>query len=599
MKRLGVLVVLCVILGGCALVGQNATVCHDGLEGQSVARRWNETLLDAIRRDTPAPTVHARNLFHTSAAMWDVWAAFDADATGLFVDSIAEGTDKDREVAISYAAYTVLTSRYRNAVGSADSITSFDQELTLQCLDVPDQRDGSSSDAAQLGIEIANTILDASLDDGAFELDAYLDLSYIGANPPLVVAEPGVGDGVSPDRWQPLRLAEAISQNELAQEQPLQFYIGPHWGSVTAFALDLSEDGLPIDPGTPPSFEEDPELLIERAVEVIQYQQLLDTSGEATSDYGPASIGNNTLGTNDGSGHSTNPATGEPYAANPMSAADFGRVAAEFWADGPASETPPGHWNTVANVVSDSSQLDHRFEGEGDSLDRLEWDVKLYLTLNGAMHDSAIAAWGAKRVFDSARPITLIRYFASLGQSSDPDAGNYDPNGLPLIADSIELVTEATSTNRHAGLTPGTIAVRGWAGHSELHGDLDEIAWIDATTWVPYQLDTFVTPSFPGYVSGHSAFSRAGAEVLTAFTGSEFFPGGLGEWPIPAGWLRFDDGPSAPVTLQWATYNDAADQAGLSRLFGGIHISNDDLDGRNVGAECGQRAVGKAFELFG
>jgi len=117
-------------------------------------------------------------------------------------------------------------------------------------------------------------------------------------------------------------------------------------------------------------------------------------------------------------------------------------------------------------------------------------------------------------------------------------------------------------------------------------------------TWVPYQLDTFVTPSFPGYVSGHSAFSRAGAEVLTAFTGSEFFPDGLGEWAIPEGWLRFDEGPSEPVTLQWATYFDAADQAGISRLYGGIHIESDDLAGRMMGASCGKGAVKKAFALF-
>ena len=51
----------------------------------SVARRWDEALLDAIRRALPAPTVHARNLFHTSAAMWDAWAEYDPHASGYFV----------------------------------------------------------------------------------------------------------------------------------------------------------------------------------------------------------------------------------------------------------------------------------------------------------------------------------------------------------------------------------------------------------------------------------------------------------------------------------------------------------------------------------
>jgi len=111
---------------------------------------------------------------------------------------------------------------------------------------------------------------------------------------------------------------------------------------------------------------------------------------------------------------------------------------------------------------------------------------------------------------------------------------------------------------------------------------------------VPYQLPTFVTPSFPGYVSGHSTFSRASAEVLTGFTGSEWFPGGLSEWTTKAGTLKVEAGPSRDVTLRWATYYDAADQAGISRLYGGIHIPADDLTGRRIGSECGKGAWARA-----
>ena len=96
--------------------------------------------------------------------------------------------------------------------------------------------------------------------------------------------------------------------------------------------------------------------------------------------------------------------------------------------------------------------------------------------------------------------------------------------------------------------------------------------WILAANWIPYQLPTFVTPAFPGYVSGHSTFSRAAAEVLTAITGSEYFPGGLSGYTIPAGSLKFEQGPTTDIRLQWATYYDAADQAGQSRLWGGIHV---------------------------
>ena len=107
-----------------------------------------------------------------------------------------------------------------------------------------------------------------------------------------------------------------------------------------------------------------------------------------------------------------------------------------------------------------------------------------------------------------------------------------------------------------------------------------------------------MTPAFAGYVSGHSTFSRAAAEVLTGFTGSEYFPGGLGEWTIPAGSLEFEAGPATDITLQWAAYADAADQAGLSRLYGGIHVRADDLAGRIMGADIGAAAWTKAATYF-
>ena len=99
-----------------------------------------------------------------------------------------------------------------------------------------------------------------------------------------------------------------------------------------------------------------------------------------------------------------------------------------------------------------------------------------------------------------------------------------------------------------------------------------------------------MTPAFAGYVSGHSTFSRAAAEVLTEMTGSAFFPGGLGEWSVEADGLEFEAGPTEAVTLQWATYQDASDEAGVSRLYGGIHVRADDLAGRVLG-DAGRRAA--------
>jgi hypothetical protein len=111
-----------------------------------------------------------------------------------------------------------------------------------------------------------------------------------------------------------------------------------------------------------------------------------------------------------------------------------------------------------------------------------------------------------------------------------------------------------------------------------------------ALDWIPYQRRTFVTPAFPGFVSGHSTFSRAAAEALTAFTDSPFFPGGLGEFVAPKdGYLIFENGPSEDLRLQWATYFDAADQSGQSRILGGIHIFSDDTMGRRIGSTVGQK----------
>ena len=107
-----------------------------------------------------------------------------------------------------------------------------------------------------------------------------------------------------------------------------------------------------------------------------------------------------------------------------------------------------------------------------------------------------------------------------------------------------------------------------------------------------------MTPAFAGYVSGHSTFSRAAAEVLTLMTGDEYVPGGLGSWTIPGGSLEVENGPSQDVTLQWATYYDAADQAGQSRIYGGIHITADDYGGRRIGSQCGIAAWDKALTYF-
>jgi hypothetical protein len=196
----------------------------------------------------------------------------------------------------------------------------------------------------------------------------------------------------------------------------------------------------------------------------------------------------------------------------------------------------------------------------------------------------------------------------SLGQSSDSNQPSFHTNGLPLIPDLIELITSETTTNggKHANFATnvGEVAVRAWLGPvtatnipnpTSWYG----VGWTRARMWVPYQLATFVTPPFPGFISGHSTYSRSAAEYLSRFTGSIYFPSGLYEFvALSNDYLSFELGPSTDVRLQAATYYDAADQAGQSRLWGGIHIEADDFNGRRAGAKIGRAAYELAVQYY-
>jgi hypothetical protein len=405
------------------------------------------------------------------------------------------------------------------------------------------------------------------------------------------------------NRWQPLAVTDATTQNGIPTDS-IQRFLGPQWLNVRPFALTRDEANRPwIDPGPPPRLgtATDAEFRA-NVVAALRYASELTPDDGVTQDFSPGKFGNNSLGANDGAGRPVNPFTGQPYAPNVLKRGDFSRVLAEFWADGPTSETPPGHWNTLANYVTDSGQLERRIGGVGPVVDELEWDVKLYFALNAAEHDAACAAWSLKRHYDGWRPITAIRYLGQLGQSSDPSAPRFHTNGLPLVPGLVELATAETSANggRHAGYPLGSLLVLSWPGQPRLPAaQYSGARWIRPENWLPFQKRNFVTPAFPGYVSGHSTFSRAGAEVLTAFTGSPFFPGGLGTFTATRNsYLTFELGPSENVQLQWATYFDAADQSGISRIWGGIHPPADDFAGRRVGAEVGQRAWALARRYF-
>ena len=350
---------------------------------------------------------------------------------------------------------------------------------------------------------------------------------------------------------------------------------------------------------------------------VAVWSSHLDPTDGATLDISPAGVGNIRSyplgfdghpdfyrlaeGGDRGRGRAVNPATGLPYEPQIVPRGDYARVLAEFWADGPDSETPPGHWFVIMNEVNDHPLMQDRFSGP-DALDLLAYDVKAYFMLGGAMHDAAIAAWGIKGYYDYIRPISSLRAMADRGQGSDPEGESYHADGIPLRPGYVELVDADDALAGDDGQHVGKIKFLAWRGPDAIDDpetDVAGVGWILAENWWPYQRPTFVTPPFAGYVSGHSTYSRAAAEVLTALTEDEFFPGGMSAFEIEANeFLVFEDGPSVDMTLQWATYRDASDQCSLSRIWGGIHPPADDIAGRLIGIKIGVDAFELAERYF-
>jgi hypothetical protein len=217
---------------------------------------------------------------------------------------------------------------------------------------------------------------------------------------------------------------------------------------------------------------------------------------------------------------------------------DPSKIKAEYWADGPRSEFPPGHWAVFAQATS---------RKRGHSLDD---DVKLFFTLGNALLDASIAAWAWKYKYDYVRPITAIRE-------------HY--RGRQIVS---------------------------WLGPYKGYG------LVNGENWIPYQELTVVTPPFPEYVSGHSTFSGAGARVLSMFTGSDAFGASV---TVTAGTSRIEPRtpshpgtPATDVTLSWPTFSAAAGEAGMSRRYGGIHFQSGDMHARDLGREIGWDAWFKA-----
>ncbi len=497
--------------------------------------RWNEAMLAAIRSGTPRPTVVTRQMFLVHTAMYDAWTAYDASATPHYMAPVrrpaGEWDDAHKTEAISYAAYEILVFLFPNyEVGTR----TFTRLMTEQGFDP--RADAPPGSPAAIGRQAAAAVLEAREDDGSNWQDDFADTTsayYPILYSPINSANPAApthlgGPEFNPNYWEPLRVPTGIEKNQ--QGLPVanpdnatsfrdQRFLTPHWGAVTPFALTRGDQFRPAPPpryGDPmPYTDARGRTMSGDEAYRRQFTEVLLYSAGLT---------------------------------------DEQKVIAEYWADGPRSETPPGHWNALAHGISwrDRHTLDD--------------DVCLFFALNGALLDAGIATWEAKRHYDFIRPVSAIR-FLTMGQ-----------------------------------------LIRGWGGPNQ------GTRWILGETWRPYQALTFVTPGFPEYTSGHSAFSAAAAAVLRAYTGSDRFYDGVTELPedfngdgrpdllgqhiVYAGGNHFESGPAETIILHWPTLQAAADEAGISRLYGGIHIQDGDIRGRELGRSAGEQAYAKARHLW-
>ena len=584
-------------------------------------------------------------LFHTSAAMYDAWAIYEDDVDTYFLGKRVHGyhtpmlefpepMDKfsAQKEAISYAVYRILKHRFQNSPRVIILFEQLDNFMDELGYDKENTNTDFTCSAAGMGKYIAENIIAYGLIDGSNETNQYENLYYQSVNQPLVLDESGNSNFVDLNRWQPLEFNLFIDQSGSLGDN-IPDFLGPEWGNVNTFSLQENDaityqrDGFDYkvyhDPNSPPYLDTTTVGGLSEEYKwgqtlVSIWSSQLDPSDGVMWDISPASIGNiqdyptdilslrnfyDLINGGDISpGHSVNPKTGQVYEPQIVPRADYARILAEFWADGPDSETPPGHWFTILNYVNDQPNLIKKYKGQGEILDDLEWDIKAYFILGGTMHDVAISAWGIKGWYDYARPVSAIRGMAELGQSSDVTLPNFHAGGIHLIPNFVELIQAGDVLAGENNEFIYDIKLKAWKGPDSIpdpRNDVAGVGWIRAADWFPYQRPSFVTPPFAGYVSGHSTYSRAAAEVLTMLTGDPFFPNGMGEFFAEKNrFLVFEDGPSLDITLQWATYRDASDQCSLSRIWGGIHPPCDDIPGRLIGEKIGIEAFEYAEQYF-
>jgi len=445
------------------------------LSTNNVVLVWGEACLQSIRDTKHGPPMTGRTLAIVHTAMYDAWAAYDAVAIGTRLGDSLRRPESERTIENKEAA--ISYAAYRALVDLFPARTSvFDAIMTSLGHDPADTTTDPATPAG-VGNVAAAALLEFRHTDGSNQMNGYADYTgYAPVNDPMDPTEPGLTGLHDPFRWQPL-----------IHNGVVQRWIIPHWREVTPFALTSADQFMPPPPAAVKSGE-----FHRQVQEMINIQAKLS---------------------------------------------DRQKVIAEYWADGPSSEFPPGHWCTIAQYIS---------LRDGHTIDE---DVKMFFLVANAVFDAGIAAWTAKIQYDYVRPVSAVRY---LKQGKK---------------------------------------IRAWAGP----GKGTQV--IDGDAWVPYQIPTFRTPPFAEYVSGHSTFSMASATVLQLYLGNDDY----GQCAtFPPGWSKVEPGiaPAREVELCWDTFTQAAEEAGSSRLYGGIHFRQGNEEGLALGRKVGEQVWEKAQEYF-
>ena len=267
-----------------------STLARAAAVEETVARQWNEVLLEAIRGDFARPTVHARNLFHSSVLAFDAFAAYDTVDAPLFLGQMWQGMEVSfndsllvipptpaertaaQETAISHAIYRLLSHRFATSPGHEESQSRFDDLMAELGHDAANVSIDYAVGPAELGNYLADRMIAFGLADGANEAADYANLVYEAINPDLELAASGNDALIDPNAWQPLAIPVFVDQsgNVLSETPDFQ---GAEWGQVAPFALsdsvrqDYERDGhtwpVYLDCGAPPLFQEG-DLRVER-----------------------------------------------------------------------------------------------------------------------------------------------------------------------------------------------------------------------------------------------------------------------------------------------------------------------------------------------